>query len=277
MLAPAPAIVVENAVRDAFWDDTLAPSKRRRLEPLGDIANEVNAPWLLGPPAEPPTICGSTIVCFGMVGLSLLDGILSAHAPQIEDRPVMALSETTVIPSCTQETVFFTNDRELRRCINGALVGRLVGHSGEVLSRLAEDDELILRLAFSTSLMAPGLDTKPPKGTVGFLGIIVYGPGHRSSDVGYFMTQCGYYLEDPIGCEWNVPYINPQCLFSLHELPPMTFDLPRIQQNSVDHLTSTPSDILAGFETTHHLLEAATPTALRTRLKPYVKGSTTCN
>jgi len=147
------------------------------------------------------------------------------------------------------------------------LVGRLVDHTAEALSRLAADDELILQLTFSESQIVDGSDTKPFRGTVGYLAIIIYGPKRRSDDVGYFMTQCGYYLEDPTACDRNVPYINPQCLFSFHEDPPMTFDLPQTQMSGIDRLPNRALDILAGFETTHHLAKAFTPAALRTTLK----------
>lgn len=87
-----------------------------------------------------------------------------------------------------------------------------------------------------------------------------------------FITKCGYYLQDPVGCGLNVPYLNPQCLGSLHESPILTFDLAEVPHKSVDDVTRTPVDILAGFETTDSFEEAPTPTALRTTLKPYVGG-----
>ncbi|KAF2678068.1 hypothetical protein K458DRAFT_464309 [Lentithecium fluviatile CBS 122367] len=241
MRAPVPSTVVGDAV--------LAPSKRRRLTTSSALEPEAEPPATCTGTQSPRQICDNTIVCFGMVA--------------------------TIAPSCAQEPVFFSRDRELRRCVNRDLVGKLVDYAAEVLSRLAADEELILQLTFSASRMADGLDTKPPKGTVGFLGTIIYGPKRRSGDVGYFMTQCGYYLEDPTGCDWNVPYVNPQCLFSLHEDPPMTLDLPQMQQNSVDHLTSTASDILAKFETTAHLAETTTPTALRTTLQAHQREALT--
>jgi SWI/SNF-related matrix-associated actin-dependent regulator of chromatin subfamily A3 len=190
---------------------------------------------------------------------------------------VITLSKPAIAPSCTQKSVFFTPPRELRCCISEDLVGQLDNYAGEVLSRLAADDELLLQLTFSASPMVVELDTKPPKRTVGFLGIIIYGPKHRFRDVGHFMTKCNYYLEDPTGCDRNVPYMNPQCLFSLHEYPPMTFDLPQVQRHTVDDFTRTPSDILAGFETTDCLAEAATPTALRTALQAYVRRTARYN
>jgi hypothetical protein len=189
---------------------------------------------------------------------------------------LLTLPEATSSPSCTQEPVFFTPPRELRRCISGPPVGQLDNYAGEVLAKLAADGELLLQLTFSASPTAVELDTKPPKGTIGFLAIIIYGPKRRFGDVGHFMTECNYYLDDPSSCERNVSYMNPQCLFTSYEQPPMTFDLPQVehQHHTVDDFSQTPSDILAAFETTDRLAEAATPTALRTALQAYVRTTT---
>ncbi|PZD31108.1 hypothetical protein A1F97_09928 [Pyrenophora tritici-repentis] len=81
------------------------------------------------------------------------------------------------------------------------------------------------------------------------------------------MTQAGCYLDDPVGCDRNVPYMNPQCLFSLHERPPMTFELLPLQQPHIDNFAQASLDVLSGFETTDDLELSANPTALRTELK----------
>lgn len=154
------------------------------------------------------------------------------------------------------------------------MVGQLDSRVGEILRTLAADGELTLQLALSAFPIAAGPDTKPSQKATHFLGIIIYGPRHRFNDVGDFVTGCGCFLEDPVGCDRNVPYMNPQCLFSLHESPPMTFDLRHIQQQSMTDFTRTSADILAGFETTAHIHESADPAALRTTLKPYVRHIT---
>lgn len=282
MLAPVLVTAIE--------DDALPTSKRRRLEPPNPaclVDHNVTPPSRLAPEAEAYPIPSGvnvyreipedTVVCFGMVGPSLLDNILFAYALQLLDLPVNAHSDAAIAPSCTQETVIFGPSRELRRYKTKDVVGQLDNYTGEILSRLAADDELILQLLFSLSPIAVEQHIKPPRGTVGFLRIIIYGPRCRFSDVGDFITRCGCYLEDPTGCDWNVPYMNPQCLFSLHECPPMTFDLPQLQQHSVDDLVQMPSDLLAGFETTDRLEESATPTALCTTLQAYVRGTPGCN
>ncbi len=186
------------------------------------------------------------------------------------DRPVAALPDTAIAPSCAQEAVLFAPPRELRRCETKELVGQLSEYDGEVLSRLTADEELTLQLFTVDTPIVVENGNQRAKVTVAFLQAILYGPRRCYDDVGAFITQCGYYLEDPVACDRNVPYMNPQCLFSLQGRPPMTFELPKMPQDSVDELSRTSCDILAGFETTAWLDEAVTPTALRTILKPYV-------
>lgn len=86
MLASFPTIVVDDAAP--------APSKRRRVEPRtleSLVDDEIVAPSRGEHKAEPHPICAGikpplricddTIVCFGMVGPSLLDSIVFAYAP----------------------------------------------------------------------------------------------------------------------------------------------------------------------------------------------------
>ncbi|KAH7371973.1 SNF2 family N-terminal domain-containing protein [Pyrenochaeta sp. MPI-SDFR-AT-0127] len=263
MLASFPTIAVNDAAP--------APSKRRRLQPrrLGSLVDDKMAapsgeneaePHPACASVKPPQqICDDAIVCFGMV----------------VDLPVHVLSTSAMAPSWTSETVFFESGRELRRPKTQDLVGRLDDYVCEVLSRLTADDELILQLTFSASPPATESDTKRSQGNLGSLSIIMYGPKRRSGDVGYFMAQCGYYLDDPTSCDRNVPYMNPQCLFSLQEHLPMTFDLPQMQLKNVDDFAPSPSDILAGFETTDRLPIADTPTAIRTVLQEHQRQALT--
>lgn len=106
-----------------------------------------------------------------------------------------------------------------------APIGRLDDFAGELLLRLVDDDDLILQFLLPSTPITPAAERKSAKNASKFLGVIIYGPRCRLNDVGDFMTQAGCYLDDPVGCDRNVPYMNPQCIFSLHEQPPMTFEL----------------------------------------------------
>ncbi|KAI4931159.1 hypothetical protein J4E85_003748 [Alternaria conjuncta] len=85
------------------------------------------------------------------------------------------------------------------------------------------------------------------------------------------MTQVNCFLDDPVGCDLNVPYMNPQCLFSLHKRLPMTFDLPQMQQPYIDSFSRASLDILSGFETADDFESSASPTVLLTELKDHVQ------
>ncbi|KAF2728957.1 hypothetical protein EJ04DRAFT_84209 [Polyplosphaeria fusca] len=210
--------------------------------------------------ARQELVVDDTIVCFGM----------------IVDRPVTAHPNVTLPTPCPRHAVSLTPAGDVHRYMSAERLGRLDEHSFNALSKLQADGELHLQLTFTSTPVTPVQGSKSPSGTVGFLSIIFYGPRRRLDDVGYFATQCGYYLEDPIDCDRNVPYMNPQCLSTIYKEPQMTFDMagPE-QQHRVEDFSQTPYDLLAGFETTGKLAEAPTPSALRTQLKPHQRQALT--
>lgn len=193
-----------------------------------------------------------------------------AHGTQISDLPVNVSLHRTASPVLTQHPIRFEPPHSLYFGTGDALVGRLGDYGGELLGKLVADDELILQYTLSSAPLARTTGKRSTQNTSQFLGVIMYGPRRRFSDVGDFMTRAGCYLEDPVGCDRNVPYMNPQCLFSLYESPPMTFGLLSLQQPHVGDFTRDSLDVLSGFETTDDFEPSAKPTALRTELKLYV-------
>jgi hypothetical protein len=173
-------------------------------------------------------------------------------------------------PASTQHPIRFQPPRTLYCGIADTLAGRLDDYGGELLLRLVADDELILQFILSSAPIAPTIGRRISKESLQFLGVIVYGPKYRSSDAGEFMTQAGCFLDDPVGCDRNVFYINPQCLFSFHERPPTTFELFQLPKPHTENFTRAAIDVLSGFETTNDFELTANPTALRTELQVYV-------
>ena len=182
-----------------------------------------------------------------------------------------AAAKSTTLPTFAATPVDFNSASGLHHTVTGVLLGTPDGHTGEILSRLVADAELACQLSLRRDTIVAGRDPKFAKGLLGYLGVIIYGPKHRLDDVGDFMTQCGCFLQDPVGCDRNVPYINPQCMFSMHGTPPTTFELSQPFENPVEDFTKTYSDILTGFETIDPLYETPTPVYLRTDLQSYVK------
>lgn len=180
---------------------------------------------------------------------------------QIQDRRAYT-GPNVVPPTLAQEVVLFEAPNILCRRNGGPLIGLLDDQNGKIVAALLADEELRLQLNLSKAPTASEPGNHPRKGTLGYLQIIVYGPKRCLNDVGDFVTQCGCFLDDPIGCEWNVPYINPQCLSSLYEQPIMTFDLSGAHPQDLQACKVSSSDVLAEFETLHQFAEARAPAAL---------------
>jgi SWI/SNF-related matrix-associated actin-dependent regulator of chromatin subfamily A3 len=190
------------------------------------------------------------------------------------DCPVFAKPNSAPTSAFISDTVLFLKDqKELRHAVTGVLVGKPDKHTSEILMRLVVDPEMVSQLIVRKDPLAIARDAKFPRDTVMYLSVILYGSRDCFAIVGDFMTRCGRYLEDPVGCDRNVPYMNPHCLFSLYETPTMTLDLPPAPSHHVENIKQTYSDILAGFETTDPLYKTPTPKCLRTILKAYVSGT----
>lgn len=148
------------------------------------------------------------------------------------------------------------------REVDKAYIGKLEDHNSEVLAKLAADGDIDLQLEY----MAEESGKPRRKKQACVLRVILYGPENISDDVGEFLTRCGHYLQDPFGCNRNVPYLNPQRLSSLEGHLPMTYELQQEHNNEFDSFEGVIDDVLAHFETTEVLAPSDTPSSLRTKL-----------
>ncbi|KAK1479162.1 WD domain-containing protein [Colletotrichum tamarilloi] len=117
------------------------------------------------------------------------------------------------------------------------------------------------------------------------LNIILYGQGNHAEDILLFIDQCNeeldyaqrLYLQDPIGCDRNVRYCNPQ------RLPPLgpndyqyTLDLRGERQNLVEmEDLEPPPELLELLDSQEDLPEALQPPAIVTTLKRHQKQALT--
>ncbi|KAF2728990.1 hypothetical protein EJ04DRAFT_83930 [Polyplosphaeria fusca] len=198
-----------------------------------------------------PQDVGSRLVCYGM----------------LVDVPIAKRLGTLAHHSLASEPAFLGPNSTIHRRVDGSSIGTLEDHASQVLPKLAADGQIELQLGYTTE----DAGKARRKTAVYFLQVILYGPDNLANDVGDFITKCGYYLQDPLGCARNVPYLNPQRLSSLDECLPMTFDLQREQHPCISEYTRAADDILTNFETTEVLPQAKTPCALRTKLQVHQK------
>ncbi|KAF2235058.1 hypothetical protein EV356DRAFT_445723 [Viridothelium virens] len=197
-----------------------------------------------------------TVVCFGM----------------IIDLPVVLPSHTVDLRTPARRPVYLDPDDRVYHCSDGNLIGTLDAHAAEALSKLETDGQIGLQLCYSISTETR-LNRRGKAS--GLLEVILYGPKGRADDVGDFVAKCGHYLQEPLGCDRNVPYCNPHCLSSLDGSLPMTFHLREEQPPVLQKLIRQTKDVLAHFETSEALKETDTPSTLRTQLQAHQRQALT--
>ncbi|KAK5653426.1 hypothetical protein OQA88_8911 [Cercophora sp. LCS_1] len=117
------------------------------------------------------------------------------------------------------------------------------------------------------------------------LDIILYGPSSLSDALCSFIDECNeqleddqkLYLQDPVLCDRNVPYCNPQ------RLPPLdpttvvlTFDLANLQRKPIEFEDLAPRpELLDLLDSQEDLPEAAQPPAIMTSLARHQKQGLT--
>ncbi|KAF7573486.1 hypothetical protein PtrM4_083910 [Pyrenophora tritici-repentis] len=116
--------------------------------------------------------------------------------------------------------------------LQGSTAGKLDEQSAKILQALSADD-----ISIQLSTVLPGNPTYKQgvaavRNTRDWFpcSVILYGPDDMFEDIGAFCQECKLYLQDPIGCELNVPYRNPHRISTDKERPLLTFEL----QSDVD-------------------------------------------
>jgi len=103
---------------------------------------------------------------------------------------------------------------------------------------------------------------KQPR-VVAHVAAILYGPEELGDQIGAFLDRCKLFLQEPFGCEQNVPYKNPHCLSSIFEEPKMTFELKEL---NVTCATLSQFEPLKALETTDDLPEWSQPSSFKTNV-----------
>ncbi|KAL2046939.1 hypothetical protein N7G274_000957 [Stereocaulon virgatum] len=103
------------------------------------------------------------------------------------------------------------------------------------------------------------------------LSVILYGPMEILDFIGEILSQCSEYLQPPLRCNRNVPYMNPQSLFRRDGAPLTTFQLQsELSLSSVEAMDQN-EDPSAVLETEDSLPETEAPAVIRTTLYSHQK------
>ncbi|KAI9659384.1 MAG: alpha-1,6-mannosyltransferase [Bathelium mastoideum] len=201
-------------------------------------------------------------VCFGM----------------LEDLPV-AVRETRkasleggVVPAlvCCDRVLHESDSSE---------IGVLGPDIAKAIRVLSEDPDIDLQIRCTIKFdQSPSRARRKLKTTLtcwARLSIIVYGVLSNFDCVGDYIEDCGLYLQDPDGCNRNVPYRNPHRLSGMDKYPPMTIEQD-LKNASIQQKAYTVADDVAGLlESQQDLPETATPSSVITPLKSHQRKALT--
>lgn len=108
------------------------------------------------------------------------------------------------------------------------------------------------------------------------ISVNVYGPRSSASSVGIFLQKCRLYLQIPDRCEFNVPYINPQCLTPMEEKTVMTSVFDSRVTDTLRHGESDDGGLFDELGNEEQFEEELQPALVITPLHRYGRGESWC-
>ncbi|VUC30443.1 unnamed protein product [Clonostachys rosea] len=179
----------------------------------------------------------------------------------LERLPIIPLDISAVIDQPALTDAHLREDGLVRRTSDGAQIGMLEKGAVHCLLTVSTEIRADIQFMFQTESIPWGKRTK----ATAFASAILYGPMLLADYLGDFIDQCGLTLQEPYGCDYNVPYLNPHYLGALFQPRMMTYDIQRRRMSGLPKQAFSPNEFFAAFETQVHS-EQNTPSALKTEL-----------
>ena len=171
--------------------------------------------------------------------------------------------------------LLWVDETTLRSATTGAQILKLSERTFDIMHQLAVHGGVtfqILQQQWATGSIHELARIELRKATaspVARLHVVLYGPEKFSAEVGDFLQECEWYLQQPEGCDRNVRYVNPHCFFADDEAKAMTFELDTIMANTENESPNKDVDILACLNSEEVFEEADQPLCIRTPLKSH--------
>ena len=149
-----------------------------------------------------------------------------------------------------------------------SIYGSVDSITARILERLKSSPGMTFQMYCTMELRSDSLPDVPIKRGktiskyVSLLSVILYGPNSMFDRIGEFFSKCKMYLQDPIQCDLNVPYMNPHLLSQPKEKPIMTWEISADElEVSIESVATKPS-LLTLLETEDILPETEPPLSL---------------
>jgi SWI/SNF-related matrix-associated actin-dependent regulator of chromatin subfamily A3 len=149
----------------------------------------------------------------------------------------------------------------------------LNGHMAKILSSIGSEDGIQLQIYCRT------INHRAARGKKGsrrpgdnelqyVMNTIIYGPEDLHDSVGDYALSCGIFLQDPVDCDRNVFYSNPQVLCRSGERL-MTYDLASLNRAPEIEKFISQDDIFSKLSSDDYLPLTEAPDTIRTTLYRY--------
>ena len=97
------------------------------------------------------------------------------------------------------------------------------------------------------------------------LNAIIYGSKDLCHEVGAYLTKCGVYLQEPLDCDRDVQYLNPQVLSRIQGLV-KTSSLMSLSETPEEEKTVSSENLFFELSSDDHLSLTEAPDAIGTSL-----------
>lgn len=97
------------------------------------------------------------------------------------------------------------------------------------------------------------------------MNTIIYGPEHLCDAVGSYLTKCGVFLQEPLDCDRDLQYLNPQVLSRVTEIV-RTSSLRSLNETPEEENIVSNEDLFFELSSDDHLSSTEAPDAIETPL-----------
>ena len=145
---------------------------------------------------------------------------------------LLSLGSSTISLTFSEPNHLFQNDRHQP-------FGETDVRTAKILTNLLQEVGIIFQIYCRTinRRAAPGKKGSRKTGANELqyvMNTIIYGPEELCDAVGTYLTKCGVYLQEPLNCDRDVQYLNPQVLSRVKEI---------VKTSSLMTLNETPEEV----------------------------------
>jgi hypothetical protein len=191
---------------------------------------------------------------------------------QLSDIPITALQSSLLSLGTSTTDLDFSKPNKLFQKDRTQQFGEVDDRTAEVLANLLKEDGIAFQIYCRTikRRAAPGKKGTRKVGTNELqyvMNTIIYGTENLCNPVGKYLTKCGIYLQEPVNCDRDVKYSNPQVLSRTNQIV-TTFSLMSLDETPEEEVAIPTDELFFELSSDAHLSLTEAPESISTQLYP---------